>query len=187
MGHSQAEKARSRERILAEASRQVRSGGLESVSVGSLMKSAGLTHGGFYGHFESRDALLVEALERALVEGETGANGSGAALTFAGIVRSYLSQSHRDARDSGCAVAALVSDVGRADEEHRGVMGAHIESFISSVSEALGGDEDRAIMAVSAMVGALTLSRAMANRSRSNAVLKAVREQLTKLSAGGAS
>ena len=70
MGHSQAEKARNRERILAEASRQVRRGGLESVSVGTLMKSVGLTHGGFYGHFESRSALLAEALERALLEGE---------------------------------------------------------------------------------------------------------------------
>ena len=57
MGHSQAEKAENRERILAEASRQVRRDGLESVGVGTLMKSVGLTHGGFYGHFESRSAL----------------------------------------------------------------------------------------------------------------------------------
>src|SRR5271166_4130463 len=84
MGHSQAEKAQSRERILAEASRQVRHGGLESVSVGTLMKSVGLTHGGFYGHFESRDTLLAEALERALLEGEAkgGANRSGSPASF---------------------------------------------------------------------------------------------------------
>src|SRR5205085_12297630 len=77
MRHSQAEKAQSRERILAEASRQVRRGGLDSVSVGALMKSVGLTHGGFYGHFESRDALLAEALERALLEGEAKAGANG--------------------------------------------------------------------------------------------------------------
>src|SRR5579864_6885609 len=89
MGHSQAEKAESRERILAEASRQVRRDGLESVSVGSLMKSVGLTHGGFYGHFESRSALLAEALERALVEGEANAKvqASGRPQTFGHIVR----------------------------------------------------------------------------------------------------
>ena len=71
MGHSQAEKAENRERILAEASRQVRRDGLESLSVGTLMKSVGLTHGGFYGHFESRSALLAEALERALRDGRS--------------------------------------------------------------------------------------------------------------------
>src|SRR5436190_4685108 len=122
MGHSQAEKARSRERILAEASQQIRRDGLESVSVGALMKSVGLTHGGFYGHFESRSALLAEALERALLEGEAKAQASGPRQGFPGIVRSYLSRAHRDGRDNGCAVAALVSDVARADDESRAVM-----------------------------------------------------------------
>src|SRR6185436_7557460 len=105
MGHSQAEKARSRERILAEASRQVRRGGLESVSVGALMKSVGLTHGGFYGHFESRSALLAEALERALAEGEANAKalGSGRPRTVSSIAGGYLSRAHRDNRENGCA------------------------------------------------------------------------------------
>src|SRR5215472_18144550 len=70
MGHSQAEKAESRERILAAASAQIRTQGLESLSVGKLMADAGLTHGGFYGHFASRADLLAQALERALVDGE---------------------------------------------------------------------------------------------------------------------
>lgn len=187
MGHSQAEKALSRERILAEASRQIRDGGLESVSVGALMKSVGLTHGGFYGHFESREALLVEALERALREGEAKASGSGAPASFPGIVHSYLSRKHRDSRDSGCAVAALVSDVARADAASREVMSEHVETFIGTVARALDGDDERAILAVSAMVGALTLSRVVADPARSNAILKVVREQLDKLEAGEAS
>src|SRR2546421_8338532 len=107
MGHSQAEKALSRERILAEASRQIRRDGLESLSVGALMKSVGLTHGGFYGHFESRSALLAEALQRALQEGEANAQASRASPEFPDIVRGYLSRSHPDARDRGCAFAAL--------------------------------------------------------------------------------
>ena len=184
MGHSQAEKAESRERILAEASRQVRRDGLESVSVGTLMKSVGLTHGGFYGHFESRSALLAEALERALLEGETRAKTQGGTQTLTGIVRSYLSRAHRDARESGCAMAALVSDVARADTPSREVMTDHIESFIASVSEALGGDQDGAIVAVSAMVGALALSRVITDPARSDAVLKAVRDHLKALDAG---
>ncbi|MES2896488.1 MAG: TetR/AcrR family transcriptional regulator [Pseudomonadota bacterium] len=187
MGHSQVEKALSRERILAEASRQVRDGGLESVSVGALMKSVGLTHGGFYGHFESREALLVEALERALLEGEAKAGANGAPTSFSGIVRGYLSRKHRDSRDSGCAVAALVSDVARADAAPREVMTEHVETFIDTVAKSLNGDDERAILAVSAMVGALTLSRVVADPARSNAILKVVREHLHKLEAGEAS
>jgi TetR/AcrR family transcriptional repressor of nem operon len=183
MGHSQAEKAENRERILAEASRQVRRDGLESVSVGALMKSVGLTHGGFYGHFESRSALLAEALERALLEGEAKAKvqGSDRPPSFANIVRSYLSRAHRDGRESGCAIAALASDVARADTSSRAVMADHIEIFITSATEALGGDEDRAIVAVSAMVGALALSRVVADSARSDAFLKAVRDHLKAL------
>ena len=188
MGHSQAGKAQSRERILAEASRQVRHGGLESISVGTLMKSVGLTHGGFYGHFDSREALLVEALERALVEGEAkaSANGSGAP-SFSDIARSYLSRTHRDARDSGCAIAALVSDVARADIASREAMTEHVETFISNVAKALDGDDERAIVAVSAMVGALALSRVVADPARSDAFLKLVRDHLDRIETGEAS
>ena len=183
MGHSQAEKVENRERILAEASRQVRRDGLESVSVGTLMKSVGLTHGGFYGHFASRAALLAEALERALLEGEANAKalGSGRPQSFTHIVRSYLSRAHRDARDSGCAIAALASDVARAETSSRGVMTDHIETFIASVTEALGGNEEGAIVAVSAMVGALALSRVVTDPARSDAFLKSVRDHLRAL------
>jgi len=180
MGHSQAEKAENRERILAEASRQVRRDGLEAVSVGTLMKSVGLTHGGFYGHFESRSALLAEALERALLEGEAKAKvaGSDRPQDFATIVRSYLSRAHRDGRESGCAIAALASDVARADASSRDVMSAHIETFVATVAQSLGGNEEAALVAVSAMVGALALSRVVTDPARSDAFLKAVRDHL---------
>lgn len=179
MGHSQAEKALSRERILAEASRQVRREGLESVSVGTLMKNVGLTHGGFYGHFENRSALLTEALERALQDGEAKSQTAGG--SFAGLVRGYLSRGHRDGRESGCAVAALASDVARADDEAKAVMSEHVDSFIATVSETLGGDDEHAMLAVSALVGALTLSRIVRDPARSDAILKAVRDGLLDL------
>ena len=179
MGHSQAEKAQSRERILAEASRQVRREGLESVSVGALMKSAGLTHGGFYGHFENRAALLTEALQRALQD--SAARSRDARETFGGLVDAYLSPDHRDSRESGCAMAALASDVARADDETRAVMSRHVEAFIANVAKTLGGDEDRAALAVSALVGALTLSRVMIDPARADALLEAVRKELGAL------
>jgi TetR/AcrR family transcriptional regulator, transcriptional repressor for nem operon len=183
MGHSQAEKAQNRERILAEAARQVRRDGLESVSVGALMQSVGLTHGGFYGHFESRSALLAEALERALVEGQAKATAPVGERPrgFAAIVRGYLSRPHRDGRESGCAMAALVSDVARADQASREVMSEHIDAFVSAVAETLEGDEARAIVAVSAMVGALTLARVATDPARSDAFLKVVRDHLTAM------
>lgn len=183
MGHSQAAKAENRERIVAEAARQVRRGGLESISVGSLMKSVGLTHGGFYGHFESRSALLAEALKRALEDGEANANakaGAGA-RSLATIARSYLSRAHRDARESGCAISALASDVGRADDAAREVMEAHVEAFIEQIAANLEGDEERAMVAVSAMVGALALSRVITNTRRSDGLLRAVRGYLSVL------
>ena len=113
--------------------------------------------------------------------------GSGAPGSFSGIVRGYLSRTHRDARDSGCAIAALVSDVARADDASREVMTEHIETFVETVATALNGDEERAIMAVSAMVGALALARVVADPARSNAILKVVRDQLDKLEAAMAS
>jgi TetR/AcrR family transcriptional repressor of nem operon len=187
MGHSQAEKAQNRERILAEAARQIREGGLESVSVAQLMKSVDLTHGGFYGHFESRSELISLALERALAESRAAIRAAKDAAeppSFAGMVGRYLSRTHRDSRHSGCAIAALAADVGRADAASREVMQERIESFFETAGNALGqGDEDKAILAVCAMVGGLTLARVMTDTQRSDAVLRAVREQLLKLQA----
>ncbi len=182
MGHSQVEKARSRERILTEAAARIRDGGFESISVASLMKSVNLTHGGFYGHFASRSELLALALERALADGEANARaaaGPGRARSFAAIVRGYLSRTHRDAPKTGCAIAALAADAGRADIDARTVMASHIETFFATVAAASGSDDDRdAMVAVSAMVGALMLSRVLTDARRSDALLRAVRDHL---------
>lgn len=180
MGHSQAEKVQNRERILMEAADQIRDGGLESVSVGKLMKSVNLTHGGFYVHFASRADLLAQALTRALVDGaRRSPKGSGGARAFANVVKDYLSRNHRDSRSSGCAISALVSDVGRADAQSKTVMGAYVEDYIAATRQQLGDDDNsRAMLAVSAMVGALALSRVMTDPDRSDALLRTVRDHL---------
>jgi TetR/AcrR family transcriptional repressor of nem operon len=172
MGHSQADKARSRERILSQAAEQIRDGGLESLSVGKLMRSANLTHGGFYGHFASRSELLAFALERAMEDGKAAfeASRGNATPDYEKAVRSYLSRPHRDSRTTGCAIAALAGDVARADEPVRETMSAHIERFI-----------DRIDTAVSAMIGALVVSRVMADEKRSDAVLAAAKRQLLSM------
>lgn len=188
MGHSQVEKARSRERILTEAAARIRDGGFESIGVASLMKSVNLTHGGFYGHFASRSELLALALERALADGEANARaaaGPGRARSFAAIVRSYLSRTHRDAPKTGCAIASLAADAGRADIDTRTVMASHIETFFATVATASGSDDDQeAMVAVSAMVGALMLSRVLPDARRSDALLRAVRDHLIQNQTG---
>ncbi len=186
MGHSQADKAQSRERILRKAADAVRDTGLESVSVGKLMRSVDLTHGGFYNHFESRSDLLAQALERALVEGARSATASSKASdaprSYETQVKRYLSRAHRDARTSGCAIVALASDVARADTASREVMSAHIDDFVDQLALSLHRqDEGDAMLAVSAMVGAVLLSRVQTDPKKSDALLKSVRDRLLAL------
>ncbi len=186
MGHSQADKAQSRERILRKAADAVRDTGLESVSVGKLMRSVDLTHGGFYNHFASRSDLLAQALERALVEGAKSATASmkpgDAPRSYETRVKGYVSRAHRDARTSGCAIAALASDVSRADEASRAVMSAHIDEFVAQLTQALHNeDEGNAMLAASAMVGAVLLARVQTDPKKSDALLKSVRDRLLAL------
>ena len=183
MGHSQAEKAQSRERILAEASVQVRGGGLNSLSVAKLMRRARLTHGGFYGHFGSRSEFAAEALRCALRDGaahsRAAITGSGLPLGFSSYVRSYLSRAHRDAPATGCAIAALAMDAARAEDGVRQVMSEGVEGAIADLREALDDkDDDRAMVALSTMVGALILARTLTDPARAGAILRTARDRL---------
>src|SRR5690349_8558801 len=113
------------ERIVEAAARALRRNGYAGVGVADVMKEAGLTHGGFYAHFPSRDALLVEALERAgkhSFESVTRAAEQRAAKgvsAFRALVESYLSDGHLGSMESGCPVAALGSDMPRQSEAVR--------------------------------------------------------------------
>ena len=178
MGHSQASKAGSRERILRQAAQQIREEGLESLSVNKLMRSVDLTHGGFYGHFASRSELLAQAMECALCDSDL----KGKERSYSALVRAYVSRSHRDAPPTGCAIPTLASEASRAGDDVRQVMAHHVEDFIATTAQALGGErDDEAMVAVSAMVGALTLARVLGDGKRSDALLRAVRQHLLAL------
>lgn len=188
MGHSRAEKADSRERILDAASRQIRQGGLDSVSIAELMKAASLTHGGFYGHFNSRAALLAAALERALDDGEqafVAAKRANSAVTVKSIVNGYLSPAHRDNSGEGCAIAALSGDVGRADDEVlRAAMMERLERSFEDMALAMGDGPSAqagAIVAWCAMVGAVNLSRVFRGTDRSDEILRLARQAILDL------
>src|SRR5690606_27798299 len=94
-------------------------------------------------------------------------------------VRSYLSRTHRDSRKTGCALAALASDVARADENSRAVMEVYVERFVEAIAEATDEQrEEEALFAVSAMIGVLLVARVMTDPKRSDEVLRAVRNAL---------
>lgn len=179
MGYSQAQKAENRERILALASAQIRAHGIDSLAIVPLMEAAALTHGGFYGHFASREALIAAAIEHALADGTAGGTRAKGG-TLAEIARSYLSRRHRDTPQSGCAIAAIGGEIARADRDGRKAMTEHINAFIAGVRPHLA-DEDDAALAVSAMVGALMLSRLIADAEASDTLLKDVQRALARL------
>jgi TetR/AcrR family transcriptional repressor of nem operon len=190
LGHSRAEKADSRERIIDAAARQIRQGGLESVSIADLMKAANLTHGGFYGHFPSRAALIAAALDRALESGEasfTAAERAKSSATVKSIVNRYLSPAHRDNTGEGCAIAALAGDVGRAeDEEVRERMAGRVERNFTDMAKAMGGGpqaERAAVAAWCGMVGAMALSRVLQGTDRSDQILRLARQSILDLEA----
>ena len=178
MGHSQQDKARSRRRILAAASRQVRKNGLQSLSIGKLMDAANLTHGGFYGHFADRDALIAAALTQALEDGSRSAHDAGGDRSLNSRVRSYLSRKHRDTPESGCAIAGLGGETARETREARAAMTPHIARFIDAIERDLSGpaSRERALAIVSMMVGALTLSRVVDDVTLSDELLRAARQ-----------
>lgn len=177
MGHSQEEKAVSRAKIVAAAAHRIRESGLTGFSIADVMKDADLTHGGFYGHFNSRDELVAAALDQALRESKV-VYESDLQLSLKQIVTQYLSRAHRDAPSGGCAVAALASEIPRADDDARTVMDTHLKRYFQKIAAALGGDNDHelAVPIVCMMHGALALARLLDDKALSDKVLKETRD-----------
>lgn len=186
MGHSQADKARNKERILEVAATQLRELGLDGVSISDLMKAVDLTHGGFYGHFASRDDLVAAALDKALTDGEASAvqsSSKNGERTLKSVANSYLSKIHRDNPNSGCAVSALSGDVARSNDQNREIMSKHLAKYFDNMQDVIGdgGSRELAISLMCMMVGAVTLSRVMTDTNRSDEILQAARKSMLQL------
>ncbi|MBR0815949.1 MULTISPECIES: TetR/AcrR family transcriptional regulator [Bradyrhizobium] len=186
MGHSQADKAKSRQRILDAAAVQIRELGLDGLSIAELMKSAKLTHGGFYGHFDSRDQLISEALAKALSEGGPEAVRPGSAngpRTLKALLNTYLSKAHRDDPSVGCGVAALAGDVARSDRKTRAVMTEFLSHYFDNVADLVEGDhpDESAVAIVCTMVGAVALARVTRDISMSDKILRAAQRSILEL------
>jgi TetR/AcrR family transcriptional repressor of nem operon len=173
------DKARNRQNIVEAAGRMFRSKGVDAVGIAELMKEAGLTHGGFYNHFASKEDLAAEAcgasftaslgsLEQLL---EEGADPTGPPLKR--VVDTYLSAAHRDAPDGGCPSASLVVDAGRHSDTIQSVYAAGAEGYLTGFAEEFAREHEgeitpqeareRAVLLFSRLVGAMVLARAVSH------------------------
>jgi TetR/AcrR family transcriptional regulator, transcriptional repressor for nem operon len=178
-------KEETHERIVDVAARAIRRHGYAGVGVADVMKEAGLTHGGFYAHFESRDALLVEALARAgrdsaaaVARAAEVRRGKGVSA-FRSLVETYLADGHLASLESGCPVAALGGEMPRQSAVVREASAARVERLIGTVREALpGAARGAASVVAGTLVGSLQLARALGDNNAGRATLAAARKSL---------
>ena len=171
--------AETRKRIVRAAARKFREQGIVATGLNDLMKAAGLTHGGFYKHFESKDQLVAEACADA-VEAAIAGMGMEAQPTINAAVAAYLSTRHRDDPASGCPLAAIGSELSRTDTKTRE---AATEGFKRLVAVLAGKSKTqnarrRALVAVATMIGAVTMSRVVTDPGLSAEILSAAEKCL---------
>ena len=181
-------KIATRRRIVSGASAALRARGVAGVGVAELMREAGLTHGGFYAHFPSKDALVAEAVDAAAEQSARNlrkvARRAPAGREFEAIVAAYLSPAHRDRPDRGCALAALGPELARDSLPARQAVARHLDALLDLLQEYMrerpgGSRRRRAIATLSCLVGALLLSRMARDRDVSDEILAAAQRHLT--------
>lgn len=192
MGHSQLEKQKTHERIVTLAAKRLREEGLEGIGVADLMKEAGLTVGGFYKHFASRDELVVEAVQSAIESQRRQLEERGidpADIPLKDYAENYLGAFHRDHCGEGCAYAALTADIARSGETVRTVategMRKNIETMTARMLKADVADaRHEAIIAICLMAGAVGLARVAKDEALSDEILDAARRFMGELARG---
>jgi TetR/AcrR family transcriptional regulator, transcriptional repressor for nem operon len=190
MRYSKDHKAETHDRIVKNASVRLRERGAAGLGVAELMKEAGLTHGGFYAHFASRDALIseafVHAMELAAKRWRKRADEAPEGEGYAAVVDGYLTASHRDDVGNGCALPALGAEVSRASPKIRKAVAAKLEKMIDVVATEMPGLNEKdarreAIGTVAIMMGALLMSRMAGTGEFSDEILEAGRAAAKKV------
>ncbi len=183
---SRAKAAEHRERIIDAAGALFRAKGFDGIGVADIMKAADLTHGGFYGHFSSKDDLVAQSSKRTMAPAAENWSKITAADPndpFAALLKHYLSPRHRDDPGKGCAFAALGNDAARSGKVVRKAFAEGLEPLLDILAEAIPGKSKavrrrKALTAMAALVGALTLSRAVEGNELSDEMLDAVHREL---------
>jgi AcrR family transcriptional regulator len=183
-----AAKEASHERIVQAAARAIRRSGYDGTGVADIMKAAGLTHGAFYAHFDSREAMLAEAADRAGAESNAFAADVIAAAppeqALQALMQAYLSKEHLAGIENGCPVSALGSEMPRQSPEVRRAATLRINEMIDLVARqspdwGQPGAHERALVTMATMVGTLVLARAVDDPALSDALCKATLKHLT--------
>ena len=194
MGYSQAQKEKTHKRIVAIASKRFREEGLAGIGIADLMKEAGLTVGGFYKHFNSRDALVAEAVGSALElwKRQVDATASGGTpVTYESLVDEYLSEAHRNHPGTGCPVGALAGDLARSDKRTRALVSRKIRDNIQLLATLIRNTNktdrrsarSQAVFTYCALVGAIGMARAVSDDELSREILKTAAQRLKNLAA----
>ena len=187
MRYSREHKLETHARIVRKASVRLREKGAHGVGVADLMKEAGLTHGGFYAHFDSRDDLVIEAfthaMDRSTERWRKLIEQTPREKRFATIVNSYLTSLHRDDPGRGCAIPALGAEIARESSRTRRVFAGRLDQMIDMVADQIPGlprkaARKRATAAVATMMGTLVLARVAGSGEFSDEILGAGREAL---------
>lgn len=184
-----AAKEASHERIVSVAARAIRRSGYDGTGVADIMKEAGLTHGAFYAHFPSREAMLAEAATRACAESAALTAGVAASVpagqALATMLHAYLSPEHLAQIEMGCPLAALGSETPRQTPEVRRVTTRHIKEMIDAIARqspdwGQPAAHERALVTMATMVGTLMLARAVDEPALATSLREAALKQLTK-------
>jgi len=184
MRYATGHKARTRRRIVEAAAAEVRRRGIAAVSIPELMAEAGLTHGAFYAHFPSKEALLAEALAGGFRQTaellETAAAGAPPEHRFAAIVDTYLSLAHRNEPATGCVLAALGGEIARREPTEKVALQPYLDRLVGVLAGCVPAaakisSEDRALAVMAAMVGAMVMARVAPDDASAVRIMRAVR------------
>jgi len=188
MRYSETHKEETHAKLLKLAGRALREKGPEKLAVADLMQAAGLTHGGFYAHFKSKDVLLVEALEGVFEESKKKfqrvTHGLPARQALASYIDFYVSPLHRDDASRGCPIVALNSDLPRQSRKFRMTFDRGMKLLLASLASWIraagvtGDAEALAASVLSAMAGAVAVARAVSDKRLSDEMLEAARESI---------
>ena len=185
MRYSKEHKSQTHARIVKRASVKLREKGAHGIGVADLMKEAGLTHGGFYAHFDSREALVIEAfthaMDRSTERWRKLSEAAPAEKRLSKIVDSYLTPLHRDDPGQGCAVPTLGAEIARESAKTRRVFAGRMEQMIDMLADQVHGTPPKAarkqaVAALATMMGTLVMARIAGSGEFSDEILKAGRE-----------
>jgi TetR/AcrR family transcriptional regulator, transcriptional repressor for nem operon len=182
---SREEAAQTRKRIVTAAAGGFRKHGIAASGLNDLMKAAGLTHGGFYKHFGSRDDLIAEAVDRAFADSQeaVAAVTEGTDDRLAAFVNWYVSDEHRDNPASGCGVVALGGEVARGDARVRAAYTEQVKRYLALLEELLGDPNPetrrQATVMLCTLVGSILVARAVDDPELSDEIIDDVRARLT--------